>query len=118
MIEEDQLSPQRVAELLEAGDAQVVDVRTDEEREAGRVAGSMHLPFDRLGDSAGQLDRERPVVFYCRSGDRSSMAAEAFRTSGWQASSMEGGLVAWTEGGLPLDPEDGEVGSPSGLPPK
>lgn len=113
-----ELPPARVRELLEAGRAQVVDVRTDEEREAGRVPGSTHLPLERLGEAQDELDRERPVVFYCRSGDRSAMAADAFRASGWDASSMEGGIVAWAEGGLALEPEDGEVGSPSGLPPE
>ena len=113
-----EIAPARVAELLEAGEAQVVDVRTEPEREAGRIAGSSHVPLERLGESAGELDEGRPVVFYCRSGDRSAMAAEAFRASGWEASSMGGGLLAWADAGLPLEPEGGEVTSPSGLPPK
>jgi len=49
------------------------------------------------------------VVFYCRSGDRSTMPAEAFRASGWEAYTIEGGLTAWAEAGQPLEPEDGEV---------
>lgn len=113
-----ELAPKRVAELLEKGEAQVVDVRTDEERAAGRIAGSEHLPLERLSQLTEQLDESRPVVFYCRSGDRSGVAAEAFRASGWEASNMQGGLVAWAEAGLPLEPEGGEVVSPSGLPPR
>ncbi|MEX2195869.1 MAG: rhodanese-like domain-containing protein [Thermoleophilaceae bacterium] len=113
-----ELPPARVKELSDAGQAQVVDVRTQEEREAGHLPGSAHIPLERLEQSAGEMDREWPVVFYCRGGDRSAMAADAFRASGWDASSMEGGIVAWAEGGLPLEPERGEIGSPSGLPPK
>lgn len=113
----EELTPERVRELAESGDAQVVDVRTEAEHEAAHVAGDVHLPLELVSEAA-ELDRDRPVVFYCRSGDRSAMAAEAFRASGWDASSMEGGLVAWAEAGNPLEPEDGEVISPSGLPPR
>jgi rhodanese-related sulfurtransferase len=114
----EELDPQRVRELAQSGGAQIVDVRTEAEHEAGHVAGDVHVPLERVSESAGELDKDRPVVFYCRSGDRSAMAAEAFRASGWDASSMEGGLVAWAEAGNPLEPEDGEVTSPSGLPPR
>jgi rhodanese-related sulfurtransferase len=114
----EELTPERVRELAESGDAQVVDVRTEAEHDAGHVHGDLHLPLERVSESAVELDKGRPVIFYCRSGDRSAMAAEAFSASGWDASSMEGGLAAWAEAGLPLEPEHGEVVSPSGLPPR
>ena len=44
-------------------------------------------------------------------------AADAFAESGWDAHSIAGGLEAWAEEGLPLDPEDGRVAERSGLPP-
>jgi rhodanese-related sulfurtransferase len=49
------------------------------------------------------------VIFYCRSGSRSALAAAAFRQAGWDAHNLSGGLQAWVEKGLPLDPADGEV---------
>ncbi len=112
------LSPERVRALAERGEVQLVDVRTEEERDAAHVPGSRHIPLDRVEEAAGELERDQPVIFYCRSGDRSSMAAEAFRASGWDSHNMEGGILAWSEGGLPLEPEGGEIISPSGLPPK
>jgi rhodanese-related sulfurtransferase len=48
-------------------------------------------------------------VFYCRLGARSGMASQAFRAAGYEAYNMTGGLTAWAEAGLPLDPEDGYV---------
>ena len=66
--------------------------------------------------AAGNLDRARPVVFYCRSGERSQMAVEAFRASGWDAYAMTGGLLAWAEAGLPLEPEGAEVAQHSSIP--
>ena len=46
------------------------------------------------------------------------MAAEAFAASGWSAHSIEGGLAAWAERGLPLEPQDGQVAERSILPPR
>ncbi len=105
------------AEGLEAaGDVQLVDVRTQEEREAGRIGtDTAHIPFEELLTRAAELDRERPIVFYCRVGERSGAAADAFGASGYDASSLAGGIVAWQEGGRPVE---GEVGQPSGLPPR
>jgi rhodanese-related sulfurtransferase len=113
----DQIAPERVAELAESGAAQLVDVRLDEEWKAGHIAGAAHIPLDSLSSRAGEIDRSKPVVLYCRSGDRSGGAADALAASGWDVHSMEGGLVAWVERGLPLEPEGGEVAAPGGLPP-
>jgi rhodanese-related sulfurtransferase len=104
-----EMAAAQVAALLDAGQAQVIDVREDYEHEAGHVPGSRHIDLTQLTDAAETLDQARAVVFYCRSGDRSSMPAEAFRASGWDAHNMAGGLTAWAEAGLPLEPEDGEV---------
>jgi rhodanese-related sulfurtransferase len=93
----------------EGSDVQLVDVREQYEREAGRIAGSRHIPMASLSDQASSLDRERPVVFYCRVGSRSTMAAQAFRAAGYKAFSMSGGLVRWVGEGRPLDPPDGHV---------
>jgi rhodanese-related sulfurtransferase len=90
-------------------DLQVVDVREAYEREAGHIAGSRHLALGELTAQAATIERERPVVFYCRVGSRSEMAAQAFRTAGYEAYSMRGGLTRWVGEGRPLTPEDGHV---------
>jgi rhodanese-related sulfurtransferase len=103
------LAPTRAAELLGEDDTQLVDVRTRAEHDAGRIAGAAHLELERLAAQAGALDRERPVVFYCRSGSRSALATDAFRAAGYDAYNLAGGLEAWVESGLPLEPADGRV---------
>jgi rhodanese-related sulfurtransferase len=103
-----ELTPQRVAELLESG-AQLVDVREDYEWDAGRITGARHIELERLASQADTIDRERAVVFQCRLGARSAMAAQAFRTAGYEAYSMQGGLTEWVAVGLPIEPEDGRV---------
>jgi rhodanese-related sulfurtransferase len=103
------VSPEKVAELRESGDVQLVDVRETYEWEAGRLEGARHIELERVASQAETIARERPVVFYCRLGARSGMAANAFRRAGYDAYSMDGGITAWAERGLPLDPEDGTV---------
>ena len=106
---EHELAPDRVAELLAEGGAQVIDVREPYEREAGRIPGTTHIELERLASQAESISRETPVVFYCRVGARSGMAAQAFRTAGYQAFNLTGGITAWHDAGLPLEPEDGRV---------
>jgi rhodanese-related sulfurtransferase len=88
---------------------QVIDVREPYEREAGHIAGTRHIDFASLTAAAATIERERPVVFYCRVGSRSTVAAQAFRGAGYQAYSMSGGLVRWAQESRPLSPADGHV---------
>lgn len=111
------LAPERAAELARDGGAQVVDVRHASEHEAAHIAGDELIPFDELKARAGELDQSKPVVVYCRSGDRSGAAVQALRASGWDAYSIDGGILAWHEQGLPIEPADGRIVQPSGLPP-
>ena len=103
------LQPERVAELLAHGEAELIDVREPYEHDAGRIAGARHIPLERLASEAETIPRDRPVVFQCRLGARSAMATRAFRAAGYDAHNMEGGLSAWVDRGLSLVPEDGFV---------
>jgi rhodanese-related sulfurtransferase len=104
------VEPERVAGwLAEDPDLQVIDVREPYERDAGHIEGTRHIELIELTSQAGTIDRERPVVFYCRMGSRSEMAAQAFRAAGFEAYSMTGGLARWAHEGRPLSPEGGCV---------
>jgi rhodanese-related sulfurtransferase len=85
-------TPQQVAELMAQGEIQLIDVRQPEEHDAGRIAGDRLVVLSDLAAEVDSIDRERAVVFYCRSGSRSAMAAEAFRGAGFDAHNMLGGL--------------------------
>ena len=99
----------RLKELLETGDVQLVDVRDDNEHQAGHLPGDRHVHLDEVATAAESFDRDTPLVFYCRSGNRSSMPAEAFREAGYDAYNLAGGIVAWQEAGGALEPEGGKV---------
>jgi len=102
-------TPQQVAQLMEHGDIQLIDVRETYEHDAGRIAGDRLIELMQLAAQAETIDRARPVVFYCRSGSRSAMAAAAFRQGGYDAHNMAGGLIEWLAAGLPLEPPGGHV---------
>jgi rhodanese-related sulfurtransferase len=91
---------------------QLIDVRARHEHEAGRIAGDRLIELSELSAAAESIDRERPVVFYCRSGARSAMATEAFAQAGFDAHNMSGGLLEWHAAGLPMEPADGFVADP------
>jgi rhodanese-related sulfurtransferase len=104
------VDPARLASwLAEQQPPQVIDVREDYERDAGHIEGTRHIELTQLPAHAGEVEREQPVVFYCRVGSRSLMAAQAFRASGFTAYSLDGGLVRWVQEGHPLSPPDGHV---------
>jgi len=105
-------TPREVAELLARQQIQLIDVRAVHEHEAGRIAGSLLIELSELAARAQSIDRERPVVFYCRSGGRSAIAAQAFRQAGYDAHNMVGGLLEWEACGLPLEPDGGYVAEP------
>ena len=104
-----QLSPEEVKQLLDGGEVELVDVRERYEWDAGRIPGARHVELERLASQAETIGQGRPVVFQCRLGSRSGLATQAFRASGWEAYNLAGGISAWAEAGLPLEPEDGYV---------
>ncbi len=108
MAEPKEVGREEARKLIEEG-AQLVDVRADHEWEAGRIAGAKHLPLDELADRTEEIDRDRPVVLYCRGGNRSTMAAAALADAGYDASKLTEGIVGWAKDGLPLEPEAGYV---------
>ena len=102
-------TPSEVAELHAHEAVQLVDVRQGYEHEAGRIAGDRLIELGDLPVEAESLDRDRPIVFYCRTGARSAMATDAFRRAGFDAHNMVGGLKQWVADGLPLEPDGGHV---------
>jgi rhodanese-related sulfurtransferase len=105
-----EVDPELLAEwLAEDPTLQVIDVREGYEREAGHIEGTRHIELVALSSAAETVERDRPVVFYCRVGSRSAMAAQAFRASGFTAYSMRGGLLRWAREGRPLSPAQGQV---------
>ena len=92
---------------LLAREAILIDVRERDEWRAGHVKGARHIPIGELAAHVGELPRDREVLLFCRSGNRSGAATRLLRGQGFeQARNVEGGLIAWTGSGLPLERGD------------
>lgn len=94
--------------MLDEG-AQLIDVRAEHEWEAGRIAGAKHVTLAELPQRTGEIDKDRPVVVYCRGGNRSSMATAALADAGYDAVKLTEGIVGWAGEDLPLEPKGGYV---------
>jgi rhodanese-related sulfurtransferase len=105
---EREVSRDEAQTMIDEG-AQLFDVRADHEWEAGHLPGATHLPLDELNERTGEIDKDRPVLLYCRGGNRSTMAAAALAEAGYDAAKLSEGIVGWDEAGLPLAPDDGYV---------
>lgn len=103
-----EVSREEARKLVEGG-AQLVDVRAGHEWDAGHIAGAKHVPLPDLPQRTGELDQDRPIVVYCRGGNRSSMATAALTDAGFDAVKLTDGIVGWSEDELPLEPEGGYV---------
>jgi rhodanese-related sulfurtransferase len=104
-----EVTPEQAQAALAEDQAQLIDVREPYEWEAGRIDGALHIELNELGANAAKVDTDRPVIFSCRVGSRSAMAAQAFRGVGVDAYSMAGGLQRWADEGRPIVPAGGHV---------
>jgi rhodanese-related sulfurtransferase len=98
------LTPQEVAEGLEAGRMVLVDVREPNETEFERYPDAVIVPLSEFDPAAIPEPQGREVVFACRSGRRSVTASLAAQEKGYPYSShLAGGILAWKAAGLPTE---------------
>jgi rhodanese-related sulfurtransferase len=85
----------------------LLDVREDDEWDAGHVPGALHIPLGELGARYTEIERDRPLFVICRSGNRSGHAAHALAGAGWDARNVSDGMMGWQAAGLPMTSESG-----------
>ena len=80
----------------------LVDVREDDEWQAGHIEGAQHIALGELGERLRELPTGKTIVAVCRSGSRSDAAVRGLRQTGRKAENLDGGVTAWSRAGLPL----------------
>jgi rhodanese-related sulfurtransferase len=84
---------------LDAGeDIAVIDVRQDWELEVSSLGFAKQIVLNELPVRADEIPQDKPVVFICRSGNRSMQAAQFFAVQGWPVENLynlEGGILRW-----------------------
>jgi rhodanese-related sulfurtransferase len=103
------LEVRQAAELVERGEAVLLDVREHDEWLAGHAPQALHVPMNELRARLAELPLDRPLLTVCRTGGRSDQVAGALRRAGYQVENIAGGMQAWQRAGLPLEPGDGRV---------
>jgi rhodanese-related sulfurtransferase len=96
-------SAQEVAERMKQLSSPVLlDVRTYAEREQKSIKGSLHIPLHELGHRVKELEKHRnkEIICYCQSGNRSASAASRLRNFGFTVANMKGGISEWNFSGL------------------
>ena len=109
-----ELSVDELRTKLDANNVRLIDVRRDEEVALGVIPGAEHIALDAFAPELLDLSDGREVVLYCRSGRRSSIAAE--RLAGFTGAPVQhlaGGIIAWKEADDELEdltPSDRSIG--------
>jgi rhodanese-related sulfurtransferase len=105
-----QVTPQEGAQRVEDG-ALLLDVREQDEWDAGHAPGAQHLPLGGHPAEGSSLPKDQPIVVICRVGGRSEKAAVALKQAGFDAVNLAGGMRAWAAAGQPVVKDDGEIGT-------
>lgn len=87
-------------------DAIFVDVRESKEMATGVIHGAYRVPLSNFDKNVTQLDKfkDKPIIVYCRSGNRSIGAGGKLRKKGFDhVYSLTGGILAWQKEKLPLE---------------
>ncbi len=101
-----QLAPAAFEKQAKEPQVQLVDLRTPEEFKTGYIEGALLLNWkDSVAFKAGaqQLQQNKPVYLYCKSGGRSAKAADWFLKQGFkEVVELKGGIESWRSSGLPI----------------
>jgi rhodanese-related sulfurtransferase len=94
-------------EMIEHGDVQVIDSREPWEHAEGHVPGSINIPHMATLPRHKELAEDKPIIFICKSGQRSAVAAEFAATAGLtELFNVEGGHDAWAKAGYEMETGD------------
>ncbi len=98
------ISVQESKAMLDRGEALLLDVRETWEWITVRIPGATLIPMAEVPQRMHELDRERPIIVQCASGQRSATVAKALREAGHaRAFNMAGGIVAWMNEQFPIE---------------
>jgi len=85
-----------------AGPAVLLDVREQNEWDAGHAPEAVLLPLSTMRGGPVELDEDAEYLVICHSGQRSQMVTEALVDAGYSAVNVRGGMMAWEQAGGPV----------------
>ena len=80
----------------------LLDVRTAEEFSGGHIPGAVNISLPDLPQKLKRVSSKKPVILYCRSGNRSAQASQLLAAAGYTGIYDLGGIITWTAQGFPV----------------
>lgn len=99
------ISPEEAQSLLQMDNVQLVDVRTSKEFDEGYIPLAQNIDFrsPTFNEDISKLDKEKPVILYCKSGGRSAKCAEKLSEAGFvKIYDIDGGISKWEHKGYEI----------------
>ena len=92
-----QITQEEAKEMMDKQEVLILDVREQDEYDAGHVPGAFVIPHTEIEQRAGELpeNKDKTILVYCRSGRRSKIAAESLARLGYTAVKEFGGINDW-----------------------
>lgn len=87
----------------------ILDVREDDEWQAGHIEGTVHIPLSELPARAAEVGDAAQVLCVCKAGTRSARATMLLRQSGVEAVNLGDGMHGWAAAGHPMVTETGQA---------
>lgn len=85
-------------------DAQLIDVRENDEWAAGHARGAVHIPMSEFTGRVNEVDGEREVYVICKAGGRSAQVGQYLEQArGMKVHNVDGGTDAWAAAGMPME---------------
>jgi len=100
-----EISPVEAARMMSHDEPLLLDVREINEYRAGHLRDAKHIPLGQLDAKISQIEswKDKPVIVYCRSGNRSGTACNLLAKQGFtKLYNLAGGIMAWQHDGLPV----------------
>ena len=100
------VTAEEMQELSEIDDVQLIDVRSEEERKEGYIANSQNIDYNSptFDQEIEKLDKSKPVIVYCKSGNRNAKCVEKMKDAGFvKIYDLDGGMAKWKFRGFDIE---------------
>lgn len=100
----EKISPKQAYQMIKNDkNIYILDVRTPPEIKAdGKIPNSHLIPLYQLSKNIDKIPKNKKIIVYCRSGNRSVSAARLLSSLGYEVYNINGGIIQWKKEGLPV----------------
>ncbi|HQQ62767.1 MAG TPA: rhodanese-like domain-containing protein [Pseudomonadales bacterium] len=96
------ISVHQLTAQVNSANAVVLDLRDAKEFREGHIVGALNIPFAKVAERMGELDKNRPLVLVDKIGQHSAAIGRQLKQAGFQVTRLQGGMSEWTGSSLPV----------------